>query len=381
MASKGSSGSQSGSPLNGPSGPQTPADAPATATAAKFAVPPEPSTQVMASAVEDLADMFGVGRDLLKAQQEMEEKLQLEAVAANPSAFAVENGRLGRTNILGTGIGLAIQDDQVTGEIVLKVFVRAKTYDKSLIAEGLVEPKYGGIETDVVEIVDPIPYGFSTRERPARCGSSVAHVSVTAGTIGCLVERDNKLLALSNNHILANENDARVGDFIIQPGRADGGRSPSDWIGNLEDFVPLRFGGFNEVDAALAWVDPSRVSPQHHRFTIDPTPTEPRLWMTVKKEGRTTGSTVGMVTDVNAVLRNVGYRNGFANFQRTVFIESAVSWAPLFSQGGDSGSLIVEASTNRPVALLFAGGGITTFANPISLVQQALRINRFLSTL
>ena len=41
-----------------------------------------------------------------------------------------------------------------------------------------------------------------------------------------------------------------------------------------------------------------------------------------------------------------------------------------FSRGGDSGSLIVDAVTLEPVALLFAGGDSLTFANPIDLVLQ-----------
>lgn len=36
-----------------------------------------------------------------------------------------------------------------------------------------------------------------------------------------------------------------------------------------------------------------------------------------------------------------------------------------FSAGGDSGSLIVDAVNKHPVGLLFAGGGVMTFANVI----------------
>ena len=43
-----------------------------------------------------------------------------------------------------------------------------------------------------------------------------------------------------------------------------------------------------------------------------------------------------------------------------------------FARGGDSGSLIVDAETLRPVALLFAGSDTTgiTIANHIDLVLQ-----------
>ena len=36
-----------------------------------------------------------------------------------------------------------------------------------------------------------------------------------------------------------------------------------------------------------------------------------------------------------------------------------------FSDGGDSGSLIVTQGGSKPVALLFAGGGGITIGNPI----------------
>ena len=46
-----------------------------------------------------------------------------------------------------------------------------------------------------------------------------------------------------------------------------------------------------------------------------------------------------------------------------------------FSAGGDSGSLIwTWDSSRRPVGLLFAGGGNTTFANKIGAVLNALDI-------
>jgi hypothetical protein len=36
--------------------------------------------------------------------------------------------------------------------------------------------------------------------------------------------------------------------------------------------------------------------------------------------------------------------------------------------GGDSGALVVDAVTPKPVALLFAGGSGVAFANPIEAV-------------
>ena len=48
-------------------------------------------------------------------------------------------------------------------------------------------------------------------------------------------------LILSNNHVLANSNDAQVGDTVVQPGSIDGGHAVSDKIAELERFVPIEF--------------------------------------------------------------------------------------------------------------------------------------------
>src|SRR5205823_3669095 len=62
-----------------------------------------------------------------------------------------------------------------------------------------------------------------------------------AGTLGCLVRREGQVFVLSNNHVLANSNEAQRGDAILQPGPHDGGRFPDDQIADLEDFVPVGF--------------------------------------------------------------------------------------------------------------------------------------------
>ena len=50
----------------------------------------------------------------------------------------------------------------------------------------------------------------------------------------------------------------------------------------------------------------------------------------------------------------------------------------LFSQGGDSGSLIwTWDSVRSPVGLLFAGGGELTFANKIGRVLDALDLTLY----
>jgi hypothetical protein len=96
----------------------------------------------------------------------------------------------------------------------------------------------------------------------------------------------------------------------------------------------------------------------------------------VYKIGRTTGATRGRVTafDLDNVV--VNYDVGNLRFDGQIEIEGTGTRP--FSDGGDSGSLIVNAAMEA-VALLFAGsesGGKNgmglTFANPIHAVLQAL---------
>lgn len=237
----------------------------------------------------------------------------------------------------------------------------------------------------VTGVIDAQPHRF--RIRPAPGGVSVAHLRVTAGTIGCLsvgrsAPRNSRLMILSNNHVLANSNNAVFGDCVCQPGPADGGRCPNDQIAILERFVPINFsGGANFVDCATAWCWPDRVRRElvflsggaPAFFRISNAPVAPSLGMAVGKSGRTTQVTSGRITGVGATV-SVNYGAGRVGLFRDQIAIRAASGD--FSAGGDSGSSIwTWNSTRNPVGLLFAGGGGVTFANRMDRAMAALDIN------
>ena len=98
----------------------------------------------------------------------------------------------------------------------------------------------------------------------------------------------------------------------------------------------------------------------------------------VAKLGRTTGLTRGRVTAFELDNVVVGFDIGNLRFDDQVEIEGAGEGP--FSDGGDSGSLIVGRD-KRGVALLFAGsdqggenGQGLTFANPLRAVLDALKV-------
>jgi hypothetical protein len=224
------------------------------------------------------------------------------------------------------------------------------------------------------------------KARPAPIGYSVGHPLITAGTIGARVlDASLNVLLLSNNHVLANGNDASIGDPILQPGPVDGGGA-SDQIGTLHAFKAIDFaGGNNTIDAALALTTASVLS--------NTTPTDDgygmpaaQIWgdansdgvfdnknallnLNLQKYGRTTKLTKGAVTGINATL-TICYEVLFIFcVKAATFVDQVVIEPGTFSGGGDSGSLIVTDDANRyPVGLLFAGSTAQTIANRIDLV-------------
>lgn len=227
----------------------------------------------------------------------------------------------------------------------------------------------------------PVPaarsVGETGRVRPLRPGISVAHVAVTAGTLGGFVEVEGTPYLLSNYHVLVGDS-GRVGDPVLQPGPADGGADPEDRIGSLASFVPLRPGEPATVDAALADladVEFDAVYPVGALTgVVDADGGEQ-----VEKSGRTTGITQGLVTaiELDGVLVNFGPGLGVLSFDNQVEVESAGN-SP-FSLGGDSGSLVYRPESREALGLLFAGsdqGGSNglglTYLNPVTSVLQAL---------
>jgi hypothetical protein len=220
-----------------------------------------------------------------------------------------------------------------------------------------------------------------TRQRPLLMGSSVGHYAITAGTIGAFVRRNGReeRCVLSNNHVLADENRAELGDEVLQPGAADGGRQGADRIGALAAFVALDRAGPNTVDGAIAVVDEDlEIDAAQVRGVGTLTGTVAVEQVSdVAKVGRTTGATSGTVTAFEVDNVVVEYDSGRLRFDDQIEISGTPSAA--FSQPGDSGSLIVTADGRLAIGLLFAGsdqggpGGFgVTFANPIQTVLGAL---------
>ncbi len=312
---------------------------------------------------------------------------------------------LGRTNVVATGIGYKVSRGQITDTLSIVCSVREKLPAAQLAGREILPAAVSGIPTDVIQ-TGPIRalQSRTDKHRPAPGGVSIGHRDITAGTLGCLVKKDGQTFILSNNHVLANSNDAQIGDPILQPGPYDGGRLPQDHIANLEQFVPISIAGApivcptargiaallnllarllgsgarlaaisagaeeNLVDAAIARpLNLGDVSEEILEIGTLQGTARGELGMAIKKSGRTTGFTTGQILQVDVSV-NVQYGTGRVAF----FTDQLMAGA--MSQGGDSGSAVLDES-NRLVGLLFAGSDNSTVINRIENVFSALGIS------
>jgi hypothetical protein len=369
---------------------------------------------------------------------------QQEAIQAQA---AFENTLLERPNVVGVAVGRK----NLTGDLSVVTLVQQKLPLAALSAADVIPKQIDGVQTDVIEVGYLRAYESPRdRFRPIIPGGvSIGHFKITAGTLGVLVTdiTTGAKLILSNNHVLANSNDAQIGDPILQPGPTDGGLNPNDIVARLERFVRLRYIGdppeptpgptpgpgpgptpgpgpgpnpppascdvvtsvvqvvnalaalvgsqqrvapvtvapppaplsassttpaaqttdSNEVDAALARpVDPTFFSDDIRGIGRVQGTKPATLGMRVRKSGRTTGYTEGTVNLLNATV-TVAYGSKQARFTGQVIT------GPI-SQGGDSGSLIVDGVENKAVGLLFAGSNLSTIFTPIDVVLNALQV-------
>ncbi|MGH7923480.1 MAG: hypothetical protein ACREQH_02675 [Candidatus Binatus sp.] len=238
--------------------------------------------------------------------------------------------------------------------------------------------------TQQTALARPVPLGIS--------GGNIHSIIRTkkekgcfSGTLGSMVkDASDNLYILSNNHVLADQNKAKPGQLIVQPGLVDVQcvKSSSNAVATFSRSVRLKFmGGINKVDAAIAAVEAGQVSPEILFIgeTAGSVLSDPTFGTPVQKMGRTTCVTTGQIAGLNANVK-VNYSDKkkpkIAKFVDQILI-SGSSKTPIFSAPGDSGSLILtQGACPQPVALLFAAfSNGFTIANPISTVLTALNVS------
>lgn len=206
---------------------------------------------------------------------------------------------------------------------------------------------------------------------------------------------------LSNNHVLNRSDKGVAGEAINQPLQAactaTGSPAPQT-VAHLTKGAPLKpvanepgkcgtskapLCGHSpsNVDAAIAEIVPGEVDLAGTILDLGPVGTAsisaqppsgtigvPSLGEAVGKSGRTTGLTCSNINSIGTTV-SIDYdatcgdtAPSFASY----FTGQVIINGGTFSQGGDSGSLVVDTATARPVALLYGGSPTDTVANPIA---------------
>ena len=213
---------------------------------------------------------------------------------------------------------------------------------------------------------------------------------------------------LSNNHVLDKSGNGTPGDGVIQPLQVAclGPTAPAPLtVAHLTQAAslkpvanepgqcpgskaPLCGHAPQNVDAAIAEIVPGQVDLSGTILDLGPAgstsiaPAQPSsvqpmpvasLGMPVSKSGRTSGLTCSTVQSINGSFQ-IDYDAVCGDTTpafTAIFTNQVAIAGGSFSAGGDSGSLIVDTGTSRPVALLYGGNTTSTVGNPIQDVINA----------
>jgi len=234
------------------------------------------------------------------------------------------------------------------------------------------------------------------------------------GTLGSLwtVAGVTNPVILSNNHVLNRSDKGVAGEAINQPLQlacTPASASPPLTVAHLTKGAPLKpianepgkcgtskaaLCGHSpsNVDAAIAEIVPGEVDLTGNILDLGPVGTTnispdppsgtigiPSLGEGVGKSGRTTGLTCSTIASIGMTI-SIDYEGTCGDSTATppvapafasYFTGQIVINGGTFSQGGDSGSFVVDTATARPVALLYGGSPTDTVANPIADVIAA----------
>lgn len=246
-------------------------------------------------------------------------------------------------------------------------------YDEFDVTTGVVLAYYPDTHAQAVgqsEVPDPypgsdpfVPFAVTLE---AHSGGSVGS-DLGTGTITAPVYVGDTQYGLTNRHV------AGTGRVVV-PGRADG---QPEHVGQVVKYTPLD----GHVDAALFTLNApisaditatatNRYTFQKYSFTIHPTGvTELHYGQLAYKMGRTSGFTVGVVTDDDAEVV-VRYPDMQVNYtgQNVVY-----GFNSSFAEPGDSGSPVLVYDRGWKLAgQLFAGGSLNAIVADITDVLNAV---------
>lgn len=362
--------------LIGPEVPSTAASQRIFAEAARSEAVSQPPTTPMVA-----AQSYLVSSDLLAAKAELSKRYLRSTDSSNFRAQAATTSPDPNVNVVGVGIGEMESGSAPTGLMAVKLLVRVKYAKESIPPDQLLPKTIDGMPVDVEQVGTFRPLATFPDPRltttPAQPGCSVGFEfpnggMTMAGTFGALVKDASGVqYVLSNSHVLADEGKLAVGSPIFQTGLLDllPGAAKRQ-IAKLSKAIP-----FDPqpalVDCAIAEAIPGLSSNEALYIGAPKGVLAAKQDMLVHKFGRTSGYTAGRIKMISADT-TVDYERGAVIFKNQIIIVGLNG--SVFSQAGDSGSLIMERESQKAVGLLFAGSASHTVANHIEDVLQALNV-------
>lgn len=266
--------------------------------------------------------------------------------------------------IISVNVGIKETGGQATGEVVFQILVDKKKSLSDLPPEQRIPPRISGILTDV------IPHLIAQAEDILVGGSNIKG-SGGAGTLGaiCLATATNTHVAENTPLILTNKHVATNIDSLV------GETCPCDCncctCGDFGRVIDAQFS--TAVDAAIATIN-NGVRFSHEVMLIGAVrgTTAAALNDVVVKHGRTTQLTRGIITSITFPVS----RKDNQNFTNQIRVAPIPPFTDM-SDGGDSGSVYVKASTSQVIGLHHAGDapGPAAFGNQIGPVLALMNIS------
>lgn len=192
-------------------------------------------------------------------------------------------------------------------------------------------------------------------------GVSVGHFNLmTTGTLGGILRIGDQRYAVSTASILAPYG-ARLGDMIVQPSIEDSPNRTHS-LGKLSVISKLAFGSINDLDAAIATINPEvRSSPRIMEIGSPTHVAEPEIGVRIRKTGRTTGFTEGEILCTDARIKVL--KDG----QQYILQDQFLAFSPRedFAKDGDEGSFILNNSNDLigMIQLVFHGMAVCARGN------------------
>jgi hypothetical protein len=286
-----------------------------------------------------------------------------------------------RRSVATPDLAVGIAPTEREGDYKIAIRVREETADSPQAVQRIAAVAAGEVDVRFTGPIYALPaVAAATIVRNLGVGMSIGHSLSTAGTLGCFAsDPAGRIGIVSNNHVIANEDEGSDGDDIVQPGPKDGGAVPDDVVATLAGSYPkLKTRGEKTVDCAFGHLidgvnfDPFALTDGDR---LEPVVDEIKRRDRVSKVGRTTGRTEGIISAFDVDDLVIDYPNGGFSvmFDNQIEIESTQTTP--FSDRGDSGSVVFNRRF-RPIGLLFATSldrGLT-WANPMQNVLDALGV-------